>query len=335
VFPNVYKHRYLFNYIITNMMNMSAQQNRNQQRFELQMRRLRLISDIMEDYQENIRNAFRLINYELGLSNNTYATQRPTHNLFWNQRTTANPNVDDWLDRISQVTMDMFPGSETAARDGMAFTTRPNIRRGYIYTQLFNPRNDEQTDTGISNEQIANCTQVVKYDASMNETRCPITWEQFELNQNVIQIKNCRHIFGHQALMEWFQNHSRCPVCRASVLQETPTTSASTTSASASATSASASASSSPPASVSSSRSYPLRATTATGTSTSTNALSQLVSGILNGVNGASSADNGYYESEITFNVNDIMDLYSQLLGNQSAASRSSSSSHTNTNTDI
>jgi predicted nucleic acid-binding Zn ribbon protein len=52
----------------------------------------------------------------------------------------------------------------------------------------------------------------------MNETRCPISLDYFEPGQNILQINNCGHIFGHQPLMEWFQRHSRCPVCRASVL---------------------------------------------------------------------------------------------------------------------
>jgi hypothetical protein len=71
----------------------------------------------------------------------------------------------------------------------------------------------------LTSEQIESFTTLVQYDTSMNEIRCPITWDAFEIGQNVLEINNCRHIFGQNALMEWFQNHSICPVCRTNVTQ--------------------------------------------------------------------------------------------------------------------
>ena len=298
--------------------------SRNFQRWELQSRRLRLISDMMEDYQENMRRAFRLVGCELGISNH----------MFPNTRTAGNLNVDDWLDRVSQATSDMYsPGGQTQEyeyerREEPPYSfnrspplPRPNVRRGFVYTQLLEPRDDPVVDRGITNEQIASSTQLIQYDPSMNETRCPISLDYFEPGQNILQINNCGHIFGHQPLMEWFQRHSRCPVCRASVLppnsqqpqqqtNNTPSSSTLSTDASGGGINMRANAQ--------------VNINSGNVLSNST-AISQILSGILTGVNGAVNTETGYYESEFAFNVNDLLDVYTQLLGTQPSSSTPSS----------
>jgi hypothetical protein len=58
----------------------------------------------------------------------------------------------------------------------------------------------------------------------------------------------------------------------------------------------------------------------ASNTNPASETLSQLVSGIITGVNGAITASSGLYESEIEFNVTDLMDAYNQLLSSQSSS---------------
>lgn len=289
--------------------------NRNFQRWELQTRRLRLISDIMEDYQENIRRAFRLIGCELGISNHMFPTS---------QRHSSNLNVDDWLDRVSQITTDMYsPEGQPPEEPPYSFNRspplpRPNVRRGFVYTQLLEPRDNE--DTGITAEQITNSTRLIQYDQSMNETRCPITWDQFEPGQNVLQINHCQHIFGQPALMEWFQRHSRCPVCRASVLQQNQTP----------AQSSGINLQASAQMNISDRFSSILRPTPSRSEDTTpsvstqplaSTAINQIISGILTSVNGAVNTESGYYESEFAFNVDDLLSAYTQLIGSQPSPS--------------
>ena len=326
MFPNVYKHRHSFNCIIANKMDSSGNYipySRNFQRWELQTRRLRLISDVMEDYQENMRRAFRLIGCELGISNH----------VFPNMRTAANLNVDDWLDRVSQATYDMYsPGGQTTEseyerREEPPYSfnrspplPRPNIRRGFVYTQLLEPRDDPAADRGITNEQIASSTQLIQYDFSMNEARCPISLDYFELGQNILQINNCRHIFGHQPLMEWFQRHSRCPVCRASVLstnsQQPQTQTNNTPSVFDRILERPLNNSNTNTGSVNMRANAQVNINAGNVLSTSS-AISQILSGILTGVNGAVNTETGYYESEFAFNVNDLLDAYTELIGSQ------------------
>jgi hypothetical protein len=160
----------LFNCIIANKMDFSGNYipySRNFQRWDIQSRRLRLISDMMEDYQENMRRAFRLVGCELGISNH----------VFPNTRTAGNLNVDDWLDRVSQATYDMYsPGGQTTEseyerREEPPYSfnrsphlPRPNVRRGFVYTKLLEPRDEPATDRGITNEQIASSTQLIQFN---------------------------------------------------------------------------------------------------------------------------------------------------------------------------
>lgn len=297
--------------------------NRTFQRWELQSRRLRLISDIMEDYQENMRRVFRLIGCELGISSHVFPPS---------QRNASSLNVEDWLDRVSQVNADMYSPEgrppEEPEPPRSPHLHRPNIRRGFVYTQLLEPRDNQ--DTGITAEQIENSTRSIQYDPSMNEPRCPITWDQFEQGQNILQINNCNHIFSQPALMEWFQHHSICPVCRASVLQQNqPSTQSSGINLQTTAQmNISDRFSSILRQSQSSSEVDTIPSLTPFGrqsgntpTSTSRSAASatinQIISGILTSVNGAVNTDTGYYESEFAFNVDDFLSEYTQLVESQ------------------
>jgi len=267
-----------------------------EQRWEMQTRRLRLISDLMEDYQENMRRAMRLIGCELYVSNNLMATTG-------SQRV----DIDDWIDNSSRTATDRYSSEvpRVRQRDDPPYSfnrmppisQRPNFRRGFIYTQMSDlPSRETETDTGIDNAQIANSTELIQYDASMSETRCPITWEYFEPNQNVLRINACGHIFGQDALTHWFQRNSRCPVCRASVIQLESSNQQGTN----------------PGINLQANA----RLNMDTG-SRSTNAISQIMTGILTGLNGAINTDSGHYESEFSFDVNDLLDSYTQLIQSQ------------------
>ena len=43
---------------------------------------------------------------------------------------------------------------------------------------------------------------------------CPITREDFLDNDEVIMIRDCRHIFKKNAFQRWIQNNHSCPCCR-------------------------------------------------------------------------------------------------------------------------
>ena len=64
--------------------------------------------------------------------------------------------------------------------------------------------------------QIMQQTSIVHYnDLSGNYMHtCPISLTTFDASSNILRINECNHIFQSDSLMRWFQEDSRCPICR-------------------------------------------------------------------------------------------------------------------------
>jgi hypothetical protein len=78
----------------------------------------------------------------------------------------------------------------------------------------------EEEESGLSNEQIENCTRRITYRDN-NHTEllshtCPITMEDFREGDVLLQLTDCSHAFREMDLLRWFVTHSTCPVCRRS-----------------------------------------------------------------------------------------------------------------------
>jgi hypothetical protein len=87
---------------------------------------------------------------------------------------------------------------------------------------LFDPSRNlsssSSVNTGLSETDISCGTVVFNYVSEMPSLICPITLEQVQPGDSVMQINNCRHRFKENALRRWFDNHQRCPVCRGIVI---------------------------------------------------------------------------------------------------------------------
>lgn len=82
---------------------------------------------------------------------------------------------------------------------------------------LPSPTANENTsrNNGLTHVQIDQFTQIINFDVNtMNEHQCPITLEEFTLNEEVCQIRACGHYFKRFPLLHWFDNHNVCPLCR-------------------------------------------------------------------------------------------------------------------------
>lgn len=51
-------------------------------------------------------------------------------------------------------------------------------------------------------------------------TRCPISLEPFDANNEVTQILGCGHVFNPTNLLSWFERNVRCPVCRFDIREQ-------------------------------------------------------------------------------------------------------------------
>ena len=100
-------------------------------------------------------------------------------------------------------------------RTGNRYTTRNNTNP--INWTAFIPLRYNSTrylDNRLTQAQIDISTQIIEYDADMDEERCPISWEDFVVGEPICQIKECEHIFKSTSLLNWLRTNSHCPVCR-------------------------------------------------------------------------------------------------------------------------
>ncbi len=191
-------------------------------RLNLQNRRMQLLSNIVQNYQDDIRFALRLIEYDLELTQmqmNLEQQQQPQqHNSTRASINTALPTPRDSRSSRPERTSAFSNTLNSGLNNTNDLFSDVSPRQTYIYTQFYYPFS--QSENGITNEQLESSTQLINYDVSMNETRCPISLDAFELGQPVLRINVCGHVFSENALREWCNRHSSCPLCRKSLIEE-------------------------------------------------------------------------------------------------------------------
>jgi len=85
------------------------------------------------------------------------------------------------------------------------------------FTSFINSSTTSEEDTGLTNEQIENCTNRIVYQNNTTElisNTCPITMEDFREGDVLLKLTECSHAFREMDLLRWFVTHSTCPVCR-------------------------------------------------------------------------------------------------------------------------
>lgn len=92
---------------------------------------------------------------------------------------------------------------------------------GNTYFSILNPllQYSSSRSNGLTNSEIERVTDIIVFDSSMNETRCPISWEDFEEGEYILRIRRCQHIFNETSLRNWLRLNSYCPVCRCNLRQ--------------------------------------------------------------------------------------------------------------------
>ena len=81
---------------------------------------------------------------------------------------------------------------------------------------------EESEQRGLTMEEIRECTESLVYSEGMEgllSTVCPITMEEYVAGDRLLQLRECRHAFHERELVEWFQRHDTCPVCRNRVVE--------------------------------------------------------------------------------------------------------------------
>jgi hypothetical protein len=81
---------------------------------------------------------------------------------------------------------------------------------------------EDSEQQGLTMDEIRSCTDSLIYQEGMEgllSNVCPITMEDFVVGDRLLQLRDCRHAFRERELVEWFQRHHTCPVCRNRVVE--------------------------------------------------------------------------------------------------------------------
>jgi hypothetical protein len=153
---------------------------------------------MMREYNEVIVYALEMLQGMRPNRNVNSNTQGyPTHTAY-----TSNPSATA---RVRETNIRNYSSMSSGFRG--IFNTPTNIP----FTTLFS----EPVVVRPTNAQITNATRTFNYSADLsNNIRCPITLEEFQEHDVVCEIKQCRHLFKQESIMDWFQRNVRCPVCR-------------------------------------------------------------------------------------------------------------------------
>jgi hypothetical protein len=112
----------------------------------------------------------------------------------------------------------------TPSGQGLSQGLFPGFTREYTY--FFNmPLNTTRTtsEEGLTLEEIRRETIDTVYDASSSTvSQCPISFDEFEPGECVLQIRRCGHIFKPEELRRWLILHTGCPVCRCDLQSTAP-----------------------------------------------------------------------------------------------------------------
>jgi hypothetical protein len=122
---------------------------------------------------------------------------------------------------IGSVTLDMRNRVRELRRTGERDARMENTL-GSLFNVItgrpFSPPRYLPTQIGVPSPQhINDAIRIVRHgDLLDREThdRCPISWAQFEENEQVTQIIQCGHVFKSSELARWFRTSAQCPICR-------------------------------------------------------------------------------------------------------------------------
>ena len=114
------------------------------------------------------------------------------------------------------VTNPQIPSRIWRRENGINFNTTLDP---FIYE--FIGRINNNNNQSLTQRQINNSIIIDTYENMVNPLQissCPITHQDFVNNSIVSKIINCNHIFNHDSLNTWLQDHQTCPVCRQNIL---------------------------------------------------------------------------------------------------------------------
>jgi hypothetical protein len=226
-----------------NRTNPTSQENIRRSIIELSQQyneRIREYHSNIAQYNRNIDRLIQLLENVIGISSNTPEHRSNTHASSTNVPSTSRTRTDVSHNEVTDISGNRermrqynrfrspLTNYYTNPLRNNTFTNFPyssiylNTSRIPTYTTLQSILNNSRTNTreeGLTEAQIQNATERIIYDESSNDmpTQCHITLDEFIHGEELLQIRQCKHMFKPPGLRRWLSQHSKCPVCRCDV----------------------------------------------------------------------------------------------------------------------
>jgi len=178
----------------------------NPQLIQLQTHRLTLLDNLLYEYNRNIRDYQQNIHCMIDAIQNTHInpSQIPIR---------TRPNAQRNAHRNAQINT---PSHATPEQDILSYFFYP-LNSGPLNSPLNSPLNTNYNNI-LSDYQVNRATENIIFNTNNqqnnDDTRCSITMDVFIDGDELLRIKGCGHRFKKNALLEWFNRDSRCPMCR-------------------------------------------------------------------------------------------------------------------------
>ena len=95
----------------------------------------------------------------------------------------------------------------------------------YFTYSNFRPPMRRATPSSISEQEMNTIVRTFTFSEeispSLNETRCPISLQEYNNGDELCEINACGHVFLKSNLLRWLQRNNTCPTCRRQ-LRENP-----------------------------------------------------------------------------------------------------------------
>jgi len=171
--------------------NINTNRNRNRRHFDERFHRVPLQ-----------QNNFPLSHQQTQTQTQPQSQTNGQNNIFYNGRYYT-------IDYIMPEALFQFPSRTNE-------TFRRNTLNNLFSDAFLNNTFQNYVEPRVTNQELQEAVLNTTFGTIENpiNTSCPITLDRFENETNVSQIIPCGHIFDSICLNNWFQNNSRCPVCR-------------------------------------------------------------------------------------------------------------------------
>ena len=162
-------------------------------------------------YNENVRTFLEIIG-NITINDQDNITTDLSANITSSQEVPRVPTIPPQQETQPDIN-DLFNTMFSNMFQNQPFSSMNTIRTAHYTTTI--PNRTNSTVIRPTTEQLNNALENIPYRASeQNTSTCPITLEEFREGDTIRRIKHCGHIFSTQSINNWFNRHTRCPVCR-------------------------------------------------------------------------------------------------------------------------